>query len=84
MDRALEDCRVFYFASVEDKAALDQYIGHGTPMRVEIQTGRINADTATYRISKHFKDVSMQPAIVELFRDRIDGKWKTAWASPTL
>ncbi len=68
----------------DPKGILDHYTRAGTLVRIEIQHVKILGDWAACRVRKHLKDGSTQPAIVELVRDRADGKWKISWSTSTL
>lgn len=70
--------------SGDPKTILDQYTRGGTLTRIEIQHVKILGDWASCRLRKHFKDGSSQPAIIELIRDRADGRWKISWSTSTL
>jgi hypothetical protein len=76
---------VFLEPPVDDpKPDLDAFTKNGTLVEVRIDNGIVEGDTATYRVTKRFKDGSTKPAIVELIRDRASGDWKIAWATSTL
>jgi hypothetical protein len=66
------------------QGTIDRYTRDRTLTKVEIQQVRVNGDIATCRVRKEFKDGSSQPAIVELFRDRADQRWKISWSSSML
>jgi hypothetical protein len=63
---------------------IDRYTRNRSLTKVEIQQVAVHGDIAICRVRKEFKDGSSQPAVVELFRDRVDQRWKISWSSSML